>query len=188
MFGPSGSGKSTFIRTINRLEVHQRGTIIVDGIELTNDDWDSIGYDIPLLVNMMPAGAYLGEAYFRAGGLPAVMAELMAAGRLHGNTLTVTGRTLAENTMGAKILNEDVIHPYSRPLKEQAGFANLKGNLFDSAIMKTSVISEAFRKRYLERPATRAPSRAALSFSTAQRTITPASTIPRSTLIPIASW
>jgi dihydroxy-acid dehydratase len=122
------------------------------GIELTNDDWDRIGYDIPLLVNMMPAGAYLGEAYFRAGGLPAVMAELIAAGKLHGNALSVTGRTIADNITGAKILNEDVIRPYSRPLKEQAGFVNLKGNLFDSAIMKTSVISEAFRKRYLERP------------------------------------
>ena len=122
------------------------------GVELNNDDWDRIGYDIPLLVNMMPAGAYLGEAYFRAGGLPAVMAELMAAGKLHGNALTVTGRTLAETIAGAKILNEDVIRPYSRPLKEKAGFANLKGNLFDSAIMKTSVISEAFRKHYLGRP------------------------------------
>jgi dihydroxy-acid dehydratase len=120
------------------------------GVELTNDDWDRIGYDIPLLVNMMPAGAYLGEAYFRAGGIPAVMAELLAAGKLHENALTVTGRTIAENMTGAKILNEDVIRPYSRPLKEQAGFANLKGNFFDSAIMKTSVISEAFRKRYLE--------------------------------------
>ena len=122
------------------------------GVELNNDDWDRIGYDIPLLVNMMPAGAYLGEAYFRAGGLPAVMAELMAAGKLHGDALTVTGRTIAETIAGAKILSEDVIRPYARPLKERAGFANLKGNLFDSAIMKTSVISEAFRKRYLERP------------------------------------
>ncbi len=123
-----------------------------NGVELNNDDWDRIGYDIALLVNMMPAGAYLGEAYFRAGGLPAVMAELIAAGKLHGAALTVTGRTIAENIAGAKILNEDVIRPYSRPLKDKAGFANLKGNLFDSAIMKTSVISEAFRKRYLERP------------------------------------
>ena len=121
------------------------------GVELNNDDWDRIGYEIPLLVNMMPAGAYLGEAYYRAGGLPAVMAELMAAGKLHGHALTVTGRTIAENIAGAKILNEDVIRPYARPLKDKAGFANLKGNLFDSAIMKTSVISEAFRKRYLER-------------------------------------
>ena len=122
------------------------------GVELNNDDWDRIGYDIPLLVNMMPAGEYLGEAYYRAGGLPAVMAELMAAGRLHGNALTVTGRTIAGNLTDAKILNEDVIRPFARPLREQAGFANLKGNLFDSAIMKTSVISETFRKRYLERP------------------------------------
>lgn len=122
------------------------------GVELSNEDWDRIGYGIPLLVNMMPAGAHLGEAYFRAGGLPAVMAELMAANKLHGNTPTVTGRTIAENIAGAKIQNEDVIRPFARPLKEKAGFANLKGNLFDSAIMKTSVISETFRKRYLERP------------------------------------
>ncbi|MGA8769476.1 MAG: dihydroxy-acid dehydratase, partial [Rhodomicrobium sp.] len=106
----------------------------------------------PLLVNMMPAGAYLGEAYFRAGGLPAVMAELLSAGKLHANALTVTGGAITQNIAGAKILNEDVIRPYSRPLKEKAGFANLKGNLFDSAIMKTSVISDGFRQRYLERP------------------------------------
>ncbi len=122
------------------------------GVELTNDDWDRIGYEIPLLVNMMPAGAYLGEAYYRAGGLPAVMAELLAAGKLHRNAFTVTGRTIEENVAGAKTLNEDVIRPYSRPLKEKAGFVNLKGNLFDSAIMKTSVISDDFRRRYLERP------------------------------------
>ena len=122
------------------------------GVELTNDDWDRIGYDIPLLVNMMPAGAYLGEAYFRAGGLPAVMAELLSAGKLHENALTVTGGPIAATIEGAKILNEDVLRPYSRPLKEKAGFANLKGNLFDSAIMKTSVISDGFRQRYLERP------------------------------------
>ncbi len=121
------------------------------GVELNNDDWDRIGYGIPLIVNMMPAGAYLGEAYFRAGGLPAVMAELMAAGQLHGDALSVAGRTIAETIAGAKILNEDVIRPYAHPLKEKAGFANLRGNLFDSAIMKTSVISEAFRMRYLER-------------------------------------
>ncbi len=122
------------------------------GVEIGNDDWDRIGYYIPLLVNMMPAGAYLGEAYYRAGGLPAVMSELMAAGKLHGGALTVTGRGIGEGIAGAKIRNEDVIRPYARPLKEKAGFLNLKGNLFDSAIMKTSVISEAFRKRYLERP------------------------------------
>ncbi len=122
------------------------------GVRLDNEDWDRIGYDIPLLVNMMPAGAYLGEDYYRAGGLPAVMGELLRHGKLHGNALTVTGKTAGENIASAKILNADVIRPYSRPLKEKAGFANLKGNLFDSAIMKTSVISPAFRQRYLERP------------------------------------
>ncbi len=122
------------------------------GVSLNNDDWDGIGLGIPLLVNMMPAGAYLGEEYFRAGGLPAVMAELKANGKLREEALTVTGRTAGENIASAKVLNEDVIRPYSRPLKERAGFVNLKGNLFESAIMKTSVISSAFRDRYLRRP------------------------------------
>ena len=122
------------------------------GVALDNDDWDRIGYGIPLLVNMMPAGAYLGEDYYRAGGLPAVMAELESHGMLRADALTVTGKTMGENIAGAKILNGDVIRPYSQPLKQKAGFANLKGNLFDSAIMKTSVISDAFRQRYLERP------------------------------------
>jgi dihydroxy-acid dehydratase len=122
------------------------------GVSLDNDDWDRIGYEIPLLVNIMPAGAYLGEEYFRAGGLPAVMAELKAHGRLRGGALTVTGRAAGENIARAKIFNEDAIRPYARPLKEKAGFVNLKGNLFDSAIMKTSVISAAFRERYLQRP------------------------------------
>jgi dihydroxy-acid dehydratase len=122
------------------------------GVELTNADWDSLGYDIPLLVNMMPAGAYLGEEYYRAGGLPAVISELKAAGKIRENALTVTGRTIGENTANAKIASPDVIRPYGKPLKEKAGFVVLKGNLFDDAIMKTSVISDAFRKRYLERP------------------------------------
>jgi dihydroxy-acid dehydratase len=122
------------------------------GVPLTNGDWDRIGYDIPLLVNMMPAGAYLGEAYYRAGGLPAVMAELQRHGKLNEKALTVTGRLAGENIAIAKVQNSDVIRPYERPLKEKAGFINLKGNLFDSAIMKTSVISESFRQRYLERP------------------------------------
>jgi dihydroxy-acid dehydratase len=122
------------------------------GVSLNNDDWDRIGYEIPLLVNMMPAGVYLGEEYYRAGGLPAVMAELKAHGKLRNSALTVTGRTAGENIAQAKILNEDAIRPYARPLKEKAGFVNLKGNLFDSAIMKTSVISAAFRERYLQRP------------------------------------
>jgi dihydroxy-acid dehydratase len=122
------------------------------GVELVNDDWDRIGYDIPLLVNMMPAGEYLGESYFRAGGLPAVIAELMRQGKIRENALTVTGRSLGENNRNAKITDAKVIRPYNDPLKQKAGFAHLKGNLFDSAIMKTSVISEDFYRRYLRRP------------------------------------
>ncbi len=121
------------------------------GVELNNDDWDRIGYDIPLLVNMMPAGEYLGESYHRAGGLPAVIAELMRNGKIRQGALTVTGRTLGENNAGAKIADPKVIRTFGDPLKQQAGFAVLKGNLFDNAIMKTSVISEDFRRRYLQR-------------------------------------
>jgi dihydroxy-acid dehydratase len=122
------------------------------GVSLDNEDWDRIGYEIPLLVNMMPAGAYLGEAYYRAGGLPAVMAELQKHGQLREDALTVTGKLQGENILEDKILDENVIRPYAHPLKEKAGFINLKGNLFESAIMKTSVISAAFRERYLDRP------------------------------------
>ncbi|HLJ62969.1 MAG TPA: IlvD/Edd family dehydratase, partial [Stellaceae bacterium] len=122
------------------------------GLTLTDEDWDRVGYKIPLLVNMMPAGAHLGEGYFRAGGLPAVIAELMKAGKIHENALTVTGCGIGENNRHAAIADEEVIRPYHRPLKENAGFAALKGSLFESAIMKTSVISEDFRQRYLRRP------------------------------------
>jgi dihydroxy-acid dehydratase len=122
------------------------------GVELAIDDWEKIGYDVPLLVNMQPAGEYLGEDYYRAGGLPAVMRELHAAGRLHGDALTINGKTVAENVARAKVCNSDVIRPYDQPLKATAGFKVLRGNLFDSAIMKTSVISEEFRARYLANP------------------------------------
>ncbi|WP_088348917.1 MULTISPECIES: IlvD/Edd family dehydratase [Rhodomicrobium] len=121
------------------------------GVELVNDDWDRIGYDIPLLVNMMPAGEYLGESYHRAGGLPAVIAELMRHGKIHRGALTVTGRSIGENNEGARITDSKVIRTFEDPLKQQAGFAVLKGNLFDSAIMKTSVISEDFQRRYLRK-------------------------------------
>ncbi len=121
------------------------------GVELTNDDWDRIGYEVPLLVNMMPAGEYLGEGYYRAGGLPAVMGELIRAGKIHEGTLTVNGKTMGENCRDAQIQDTKVIRPFAEPMKSTAGFANLKGNLFDSAIMKTSVISEAFRAKYLRR-------------------------------------
>jgi len=122
------------------------------GVDLSIDDWEKIGYDVPLLVNIQPAGEYLGEDYFRAGGLPAVMRELHAAGRLHGDALTINGKTVAENVARAKVCNADAIRPYDRPLKATAGFKVLRGNLFDSAIMKTSVISDEFRERYLSNP------------------------------------
>ena len=122
------------------------------GVELTIEDWQKVGYDVPLLVNVQPAGEYLGEDYYRAGGLPAVMRELHGAGRLHGNALTINGKTVAENVGRAKLHNAEVIRPYDRPLKATAGFKVLRGNLFDSAIMKTSVISEEFRGRYLSNP------------------------------------
>jgi len=119
------------------------------GVELKIEDWEKIGYDVPLLVNMQPAGEYLGEEYFRAGGLPAVMHELLQAKRLHGDALTINGKTYAENVARAKSSDADVIRPYAKPLKPHAGFKVLHGNLFDSAIMKTSVISDEFCKRYL---------------------------------------
>jgi dihydroxy-acid dehydratase len=122
------------------------------GVPLAVEDWEKIGYDVPLLVNMQPAGEYLGEEYYRAGGLPAVMHELMQAGRIHGEALTINGKTYAENIARAKATNADVIRPYDKPLKPRAGFKVLRGNLFDSAIMKTSVISDEFQRRYLSDP------------------------------------
>ena len=122
------------------------------GVPLSMDDWQRIGRRIPLLVNMQPAGDHLGEGYFRAGGLPAVMGELLRAGKLRPDAATVNGRTIGENYAGAGSADRGVIRPYDDPLKEDAGFVVLKGNLFDAAVMKTSVIDETFRRRYLERP------------------------------------
>jgi dihydroxy-acid dehydratase len=122
------------------------------GVALSTEDWETIGYDVPLLVNMQPAGEYLGEEYYRAGGLPAVLNELLAAGRLHGEVRTINGKTIAENVSSAKATNPRVIRPYDQPLKARAGFKVLHGNLFDSAIMKTSVISNEFRQRFLSDP------------------------------------
>jgi dihydroxy-acid dehydratase len=123
------------------------------GLVLTMADWEEIGYRVPLLVNMQPAGKYLGEEYYRAGGLPAVMHELARAGRIHADALTINGKTMGENVARARAQDSDVILPYGNPLKSTAGFKVLRGNLFDSAIMKTSVISEEFRRRYLANPA-----------------------------------
>ena len=122
------------------------------GVPLSIEDWERVGYDVPLLVNMQPAGKYLGEEYYRAGGLPAVMQELLKAGRLHGDALTVNGKSMAENVRDVRVTDEDVIRPYNKPLMAEAGFKVLTGNLFSSAIMKTSVISKEFRTRYLSNP------------------------------------
>ncbi|SDK52630.1 IlvD/Edd family dehydratase [Billgrantia gudaonensis] len=122
------------------------------GVELDNDDWQRLGHEIPLLANVMPAGAFLGEEFHRAGGVPAVMHELLGAGRLHGEVLTVNGRPLADNLEGLETRDTEVIRRYGDPLVEHAGFLNLKGNLFDSALMKTSVISTDFRERFLSDP------------------------------------
>ena len=122
------------------------------GVKLTVEDWETVGLDIPLLVNMQPAGKYLGEEYYRAGGLPAVMNELRKAGKLHEGALTVNGKTMGQNVKRATIEDADVIRTYKKPMLERAGFKVLSGNLFDSAIMKLSVISEEFRNRYLVNP------------------------------------
>ncbi|MBB3957266.1 IlvD/Edd family dehydratase [Novosphingobium sediminicola] len=122
------------------------------GVELSLADWESHGADIPLLVNLQPAGEYLGEDYYRAGGVPAVMGELYRAGLLDGEALTVNGRTVAQNIAEAVIEDEDVIRPLSSPLRPAAGLTVLSGNLFDAAVMKKSVISDAFRARYLANP------------------------------------
>ena len=122
------------------------------GVKLSIEEWEKIGYDVPLLVDMQPAGKYLGEDYYRAGGLPAVMNLLLKAGRLHGDAMTINGKTIEQNVKRAKVTNDDVIRPYAKPMVKHAGFKVLKGNLFDSAIMKASVISDEFRARYLSNP------------------------------------
>jgi dihydroxy-acid dehydratase len=123
------------------------------GLELTNDDWQRLGLHIPLLVDLQPSGRFLGEDFHRAGGVPGVIAELMAAGALpNPQALTVSGLTIAEAYAGARVDDAEVIRPFAQPLKPAAGFVNLKGNLFESAIMKTSVIAAEFRDRYLSNP------------------------------------
>lgn len=119
------------------------------GVTLDVTDWQAVGFDLPLLVNMQPAGAYLGESFFRAGGVPAVMGELLAAGHLHGDVMTASGLPVDKSLAGACSQDHDVIRPVDNPLREKAGFLVLKGNLFESALMKTSVISADFRARFL---------------------------------------
>jgi dihydroxy-acid dehydratase len=122
------------------------------GVELDIQDWQTHGLELPLLVNLQPAGKYLGEDYYRAGGVPAVVKQLMNQGLIHEAAITANGRTLGENCQKARILDEDVIRPFEQPLVKDAGFVVMSGNLFDSAIMKTSVISKEFRERYLSNP------------------------------------
>jgi dihydroxy-acid dehydratase len=122
------------------------------GIELNLAEWEEYGLDVPLLVNLQPAGEYLGEDYYRAGGVPAVVAELMRHGLIEEGALTVNGRTIGDNCRAARIADEKVIRTFEQPMKKKAGFTILSGNLFDSAIMKTSVISTSFRDKYLSNP------------------------------------
>ncbi|MEM7441903.1 MAG: IlvD/Edd family dehydratase [Pseudomonadota bacterium] len=122
------------------------------GVDLTVDDWQRVGADLPLLVNCQPAGKHLGEGFHRAGGMKMVMAELDRAGVIHGNAMTVTGRSMSENVANVPAPDGDVIRPFAEPLMEKAGFVVMSGNLFDAAVMKTSVISDAFRSKYLSMP------------------------------------
>jgi dihydroxy-acid dehydratase len=123
------------------------------GVRLDNQDWEDLGWDIPLMLNLQPAGEYLGEDYHHAGGVPAVVNQLMGASKLpNPGAMTVNGQTIGDNCQGVEVADTKVIWPYDKPMLEKAGFLNLKGNLFDTAIMKTSVISDEFRGRYLSNP------------------------------------
>ena len=122
------------------------------GVELEIEDWEKVGLEIPMLVNLQPAGKYLGEDFHRAGGVPAVMNALLKAGKLHDSAITVNGKTVAENYAETTTQDTDVIRTFQNPMLENAGFIVLKGNIFDSAVMKTSVISDSFRSQYLDKP------------------------------------
>ena len=115
------------------------------GVELNVHDWEKIGYDVPLMLNMQPAGEFLGESFFRAGGVPAIMGELRKAGRIHDAVMTATGKTIGENLEGHGSRDHNVVTTYDKPMRPNAGFKVLSGNLFESALMKTSVISKDFR-------------------------------------------
>ncbi|HYD06815.1 MAG TPA: IlvD/Edd family dehydratase, partial [Reyranella sp.] len=123
------------------------------GVELDIRDWQRFGHNVPLLVNLQPAGEYLGEDYYRAGGVPAVVAQLIGEGLIREEAMTVNGRSIGDNCRDAKILDGKVIRPFAEPLVKEAGFVVFSGNLFDNAVMKTSVIGDEFRARYLSNPA-----------------------------------
>ena len=122
------------------------------GVELTVDDWQTYGDGIPLVVNMQPAGKYLGEAFHKAGGVPAVMRQLLENGKLDGAAMTVSGKTVADNVASAEVYNDEVIYGFDTPMMDDAGYAVLRGNFFDTAVMKISVINDDFRAKYLSRP------------------------------------
>ena len=122
------------------------------GVELVIEDWEKVGLEIPMLVNLQPGGKYLGEDFHRAGGVPAVMNALLKAGKLHDSAITVNGKTVAENYAETTTQDTDVIRTFQNPMLKNAGFIILKGNIFDSAVMKTSVISDSFRSQYLDKP------------------------------------
>ena len=143
---------SSAIAASSNAPIHLNAIARHVGVELTNDDWQRVGRNISIIVNCQPAGEYLGEDFFRAGGIPAVMHVLLAAGKLHGDVPTVSGRTLAANIRDAAPTDRNVIMPYDKPLMANAGSIVMGGNLFHSAFMKTSVISPDFRQRYLSDP------------------------------------
>jgi dihydroxy-acid dehydratase len=122
------------------------------GVELTNYDWQRFGGDVPVLANVQPVGEYLGEDFYHAGGVPAIMHVLLVAGKLHGDAMTVSGRTVAANVAHSNPSDPVVIRPYACPVAPRGGLMVIRGNLFESAIMKTSVITEEFRARYLSNP------------------------------------
>ncbi|HZP19494.1 MAG TPA: IlvD/Edd family dehydratase [Bauldia sp.] len=132
-------------------QIHIQAIARHAGVPLETEAWETVGHKVPLLVNMQPAGKYLGEEFHRAGGVPAVVNELIKGGKIK-RAMTVNGKTLEENCRGKESSDRDVILPYDKPLVKDAGFIVLKGNLFDFAIMKTSVISKEFRDRYLSNP------------------------------------
>jgi dihydroxy-acid dehydratase len=143
---------SSAIAASSNAPIHVNAIARHAGVELTNDDWQRVGRDISIIVNCQPAGEYLGEDFHRAGGIPAVMNVLLAAGKIRGDVLTVSGRSIAENVRNSPPTDANVIFPYDKPVMANAGSIVMSGNLFRSAFMKTSVISESFRARYLSDP------------------------------------
>lgn len=133
-------------------QVHIQAIATHSGVDLSISDWETFGHDVPLIANLQPAGKFLGADFYHAGGVPALVNELIKGGRFREDALSVTGSTVAENSRGHSIVLPEVIREFSDPLMEKAGFKVLRGNLFDSAIIKTSVISDEFRKRYLSDP------------------------------------